>query len=421
MVPGEILLSESQERMCYEVTPGNTGVVKDIAARFDLESSVIGTLTDDEYVCTFNGETVVQVPPGFVADGAPIHDRETTSTPAVQRELPGVSVEEAFKEVLASPNTVSRAWVFRQYDHEVGIRTGVPPGADAAILAIREADVGLGISAGTHPNWTAVDPYQGAKASVLANAMDLAVTGARPLAVVDCLNAGNPETPAVFTGFSEMTRGLGAMCEELEVPVVGGNVSLYNDSESGPIPPTPMVMMVGRSETYRSPGCGLTGDQSILLVGPPGGSLGGSEYLAKFTGSDSLPTLPDTVGSLLDTVSRVSDWESTSAIHNSSVGGLGVTLAEMVTTEIGASIEIATEYSDTEVLFSEIPTRVLIETTEPERVSDEFDGPHECREIGHSTKDGELAITVNASSVQVNRQEITSARSLFEETLDDGS
>ncbi len=418
MVAGEILLSESQERMCYEVKPENVDVVEDIAARFDLESSVVGELTDEAYVCTFDDEEVVRVPPALVADGAPIHDRETANTPEIKQSIPDVALEKAFNRILGSPDTVSREWVYRQYDHEVGVRTGQPPGADAAVIAVREADMGVAITAGAYPNWTAVDPRGGAKASVLANATDLAVTGAIPFAAVDCLNAGNPETPAVFGGFSAMTGGLSAMCEELEVPVVGGNVSLYNDSETGPIPPTPTVMMIGRSEKYTATGCELVGDRSIVLIGPTGGSLGGSEYLAQFDGSDVLPELPADVSSLIGSITEVAGWDSTSAIHDLSVGGLGVTLAEMTTQETGVTIEFSTDYSAPEVIFSEVPGRVVVETSDPDRVCDAFDDSHECREIGHSTTNGGLALTVNDASVIIGAEEIKAARSLFGETLE---
>ncbi|TKX76203.1 phosphoribosylformylglycinamidine synthase II, partial [Halorubrum sp. SD626R] len=144
----------------------------------------------------------------------------------------------------------SKRWVYRQYDHEVGTRTALKPGDDAAIMAIREtagdgeddsAGVGLALSSGANPNWTATAPYEGARAVALENATNLAAKGAVPLAAVDCLNGGNPEKPDVYGGFEGIVDGLADACADLGTPVVGGNVPLYNDSVEGPIPPTPTL------------------------------------------------------------------------------------------------------------------------------------------------------------------------------------
>jgi len=206
----EILLSESQERMCYEVRPGNVEEVRAIADRYDLGCSVVGEVTEDNYVCTFDGsqnegntgdgtrETVVDVDAEFLGEGAPMNDLDAAQPETPARNRPDVDPREAFEALLASPNTASKRWVYRQYDHEVQVRTALGPGDDAALLAVREAGVGLAFAAGADPNWTDTAPYEGARAIALENATNLAAKGATPLAAVDCLNGGNPEKPEVY-------------------------------------------------------------------------------------------------------------------------------------------------------------------------------------------------------------------------------
>src|SRR5699024_6027663 len=177
MNPIEILLAESQERMCYEVRPENVERVRAVTERFDLGCSVIGEITPGNYTCTFDGETVVNVPAEFLADGAPAYDRSAETPMTPDRNLPETDLETAFEAIVGSPNTASREWVYRQYDHEVGLRTALGPGDDSAVLAIDETapemDVegtGLARSAGGEPNWAHAAPRQGARAAALRNA-----------------------------------------------------------------------------------------------------------------------------------------------------------------------------------------------------------------------------------------------------------
>ncbi|MEF8977170.1 MAG: phosphoribosylformylglycinamidine synthase subunit PurL, partial [Halapricum sp.] len=245
----EILLSESQERMVYEVEPDNVERVEEIAKRYDLQASVLGeTTADGVYHCTFKGETVVDADAEFLGEGAPVHDLDHVEPEQPQRDLPEFDLESAFETVVGSPNTASKRWVYGQYDHEVQVRTATPPGDDAALLAIRETEQGLAISAGADPNWTSAAPYEGARAVGLENATNIAAKGATPLATVDCLNGGNPEKPDVYGDFKAIVDGLAEVCREIDVPVIGGNVSLYNDSIEGPIPPTPTLTMVGTKD-----------------------------------------------------------------------------------------------------------------------------------------------------------------------------
>jgi len=434
----EILLSESQERMAYEVKPENVDRVQEIADRYDLGSAVVGEVTDGNYVCTFEGETLVDVDAYFLGEGAPMNDLESIEPAQPERNLPDIDVEEAFETVVSSPNTASKRWVYRQYDHEVQVRTALRPGDDSALLAVREAGaeqssaerssgdsretgVGLAFSSGADPNWTDAAPYEGARAVALENATNLAAKGAEPLAAVDCLNGGNPEKADVYGGFKGIVDGLADMCSTLDVPVVGGNVSLYNDSPSGPIPPTPTLAVVGTKDGYDAPTLSLEGEGELLLIGDDaiaGGEtarLGGSELLAQFDGSDQFPVLPDRPGELVETLAAVADADATLATHDVSHGGLAVALAEMVTGDAGAAVELSAGLS---ALFHEQPGRVVVETTDPDAVRDAFEGVASVTRLGSADDSGTLSLSVGETTISATTEEIAAYRDVIDETLE---
>ncbi|AFO58290.1 phosphoribosylformylglycinamidine synthase subunit PurL [Natrinema sp. J7-2] len=423
----EILLAESQERMCYEVEPDNVERVREIAERFDLGCSVIGEVTEGNYVCTFaesesgERETVVDVDASFLGEGAPMNDLESEAPPEPESDLPDAALTDAFDAVISSPNTASKRWVYRQYDHEVGVRTSVGPGDDAAIMAVREAEQGLALSAGGAPNWTDAAPYEGARAVALENATNIAAKGATPLAAVDCLNGGNPEKPDVYGGFTGIVDGLAEMCETLSTPVVGGNVSLYNDSVAGPIPPTPTLAMVGAKDGYDTPPLSVAADGDLLLVGDRGLAaddvrLGGSEYLAQFDGSDRFPALPDDPAALIETLAAVADEDATLAVHDVSHGGLAVALAEMVTADAGLEVSIPGD-DPAGTLFHEQPGRALIQTDAPEAVRDAFDGVAPVVELGTATDDGRLVIDAGERTIETDAATIRERRATIDREL----
>ncbi|WP_121742723.1 phosphoribosylformylglycinamidine synthase subunit PurL [Natronorubrum halophilum] len=424
----EILLAESQERMCYEVEPENVERVREIAERFDLGCSVIGEVTAGNYTCTFNGETVVDVDAFFLGEGAPMNDLASEAPTQPGTDLPDVGLEAAFDAVVSSPNTASKRWVYRQYDHEVGVRTSVGPGDDAAIIAVREANQGLAISAGAAPNWTAAAPYEGARAIALENATNIAAKGATPLAAVDCLNGGNPEKPEVYGGFKGIVDGLADMCETLSAPVVGGNVSLYNDSVAGPIPPTPTLAMVGSKDGYDAPSLSVESDGTLLLVGDVGLEddelrLGGSEYLARSGGSDRFPALPNEPAAVVKALAGVANAESTLAVHDVSHGGLAVALAEMVTDDAGLDVSIPVSESERETaaaaaLFHEQPGRALIQTESPAAVVEAFDGVAPVVELGAATADGTLEIGIGDRTIATDAAGIRERRATIERELE---
>ncbi len=420
----EILLAESQERMCYEVDPEDVDRVAEIAERFDLGCSVIGEVREGNYVCTFDGEVVVDVDPEFLAEGAPMNDLDAIDPEPAERDLPAVDLEDAINAVVASPNTASKRWVYRQYDHEVGVRTALKPGDDAAIMAVREtsgdpddtsgAGTGLAFSSGANPNWTTADPYKGAQAVALENATNIAAKGALPLTAVDCLNGGNPEKPEVYGGFKAIVDGLAEMCADLSTPVVGGNVSLYNDSNTGPIPPTPTLAMVGSKAGYDAPPAALSGEGELLVVGAAGDALGGSELLAQEGGSDAFPDLPDNASEVVETIAAVANFESTLASHDVSHGGLAVTLAELISDEAGADVAVDSVVD----LFDETPGRVVVETTDPEAVREAFDGVAPVDSLGSATDDGVLSLSVAGETVEYDAETVAELRDVITSTLD---
>jgi phosphoribosylformylglycinamidine synthase II len=417
----EILLAESQERMCYEVTPENVAEVEAVAERFDLGCSVIGEVTRGNYVCTFEGgdgrETVVDVPAEYLADGAPMNDLDREEPVARSTDLPDADVESAVEAVLSSPSTASKRWVYRQYDHEVGVRTAVPPGDDAAVLAIREAGpegcqgVGLALSAGGAPNWTDAAPYEGSRAVALENATNLAAKGAMPLAAVDCLNGGNPEKPDVYGGFAGIVDGLADMCSDLSMPVVGGNVSLYNDSPAGPIPPTPTLFAVGTREGYGAPPATAVAGSEVVLVGPASSDLGGSEYLARHGGTDAFPELPEDPAAVVEKLASVADLGTTRAVHDVSHGGLAVTLAEMVG-EAGLDVELPGEDPPRE-LFGERPGRGVVVTDDPDAVHETVGDVAPVTSLGVGTEESTLSLSVGERNLSLDGSRIRELRDVI--------
>ena len=413
----EILLSESQERMCYEVRPDDVERVRAVAARYDLGVSVVGEVTEGDYVCRFDGETVVRAPAEFLGDGAPPHDLERVEPTQPTPDLPAeTDLAGAVETVVGDPSTASKAWVYRQYDHEVGLRTVVRPGADAALLAVDEADADVALSAGSAPTWTAAAPYDGARAVALEVATDLATLGATPLAAVDCLNGGNPEDPETYGAFAATVDGLADACRELQTPVVGGNVSLYNDSASGPVPPTPTLAVLGEragADRGEAPGIAATGEGTLLLVGDADGRLGGSTYLAARGGSDRFPALPENPLAVVETLAAVAREDATRAVHDVSRGGLAATLAEMVG-EAGVDATVP----DRETLFCEAPGRAVVETTDPEAVRAAFDGVAPVAALGEATETPVLSLAVGSSELSLDAAEVAEVRDVIGRSLD---
>ena len=371
MEPFEIMVSESQERMLAVVEPDRAGKVGEICEKWQTGFAVVGEVTDTgSFTVTSGGDTVGEMAVEDLVDGCPTYDldpAQPTEWPYPNEgELdPGSSPDEILVALLASPTIASKEWAFDQYDSIVGSRTVVRPGpADAAVLALPEAETAIAVAIDGSGRRVACEPWTGTVGVVLECAANLACVGAEPLGLTNCLNFGNPEKPTVAWQLTRSVEGLGDACRALGVPVVGGNVSLYNETSSGPIYPTPVIGMVGEvpdpatvaSRPWEE------GDE-IALVGPFDPSRAGSE-LAALTGSLG-PGLPDPdIGGSIAAIELVREAVRSGAVrtaHDISDGGLAVALAELALfagigcrADLGALLARA-DCSPADALFGEGP------------------------------------------------------------------
>ena len=288
MTPYDVMLSESQERMLVVVRRGREREVESIFQAWDLTSAMIGEVTDDGQLTVLDaGDEVARLPVTLLTDGAPLRRLvgfapEPAYGLAVEELPPLVDAGATLLKLLNSPNLASRRGIFRRYDHMVGDATVIPPGGDAAMLRIKGTRLGLAVTTDCNARYCHLDPHLGAQLAVAEAARNIIATGARPLAVTDCLNFANPDRPEVYWELEEAVQGLAYACRSLELPVVSGNVSLYNDSNgASAIWPTPVVGMVGVIEDYgRRLSAGLrTEGDFVLLIGSSHNDLGGSEYV----------------------------------------------------------------------------------------------------------------------------------------------
>jgi len=288
MTPYDVMLSESQERMLVVVQRGREREVESIFHAWDLTSAVIGEVTDDGQLTVMDGrDLVARLPVGLLTDGAPPR-RLVGVAPEPPLDLvvdalpPLADAGSTLLRLLASPNLSSRRGIFRRYDHMVGDATVVPPGGDAAMLRVKGTRLGLALTTDCNARYCHLDPHLGAQLAVAEAARNIIATGARPLAVTDCLNLANPDRPEVYWELEETVAGLAYACRALELPIVSGNVSLYNDSNGeSAIYPTPVVGMIGVIDDYgRRLGAGLrTEGDFVLLIGSSHNDMGGTEYL----------------------------------------------------------------------------------------------------------------------------------------------
>jgi phosphoribosylformylglycinamidine synthase len=358
----EIMLSESQERMVAVVAPEQLAAVEEVCARWELRCADIGVVTDSGLLRAFHAEEEAgAIPVGHLTDETPRYRLATmTRELAAPIEHPPIRAErDELLALLASPNIASRAPVFERYDQLVGSRTVRRPGLDAAVLRLRPSLRGLAVALDGPGRASQLDPRTAGARAVFEAARNVACTGARPLAVTDCLNFGNPEKPEVAWELVEAIEGMARACELLGVPVVSGNVSLYNETDGRAIHPTPVVGCVGLVADVRSvPGAWREGDV-VLLAGDGEVSLDGSEYQARFLGGPAGRPPPPRYadeGALVHFL-----WRSAhlvSAAHDLSDGGLAVALAELALhSGLGAEVDIG---SDATAWFGEGAGRAVV-------------------------------------------------------------
>ena len=340
MTPEEVLLSESQERMLLVVRAGREEDILRIGRRWGLQAVVIGRVTASPQLLIRDGAAAVAaLDPRHLVE-APVYAppaREPAYLAAVRRTdpatFPMAPPQPALLALLAAPNIADKRWVYRQYDHMVQTNTVVPPGSDAAVLRLKEAPpYGLALAVDGNSRYGHLDPSVGGMVAVLEAAQNLACAGAIPAAVTDCLNFASPERPEVFWTFRETVEGIARACEALEVPVVGGNVSFYNESDEA-IFPTPIIAMLGVLEDVRhatTAGWKRDGDVVILLGGGVP-QLDGSEYLATLHGAAAgrirQPDLA-AAAALIQCVAEAGAQQLVSSAHDCADGGIAVALAE---------------------------------------------------------------------------------------------
>ncbi|MFW0170163.1 phosphoribosylformylglycinamidine synthase subunit PurL [Rothia sp. P4278] len=396
LTPGEILMSESQERMMAVVTPKNLARFEEIMHKWDVEYSILGEVTGSgRLTIEWQGEIIVDVDPKTVAHEGPTYERpygrpdwqdalqadHFTGSAADDERPTGQALGEAIKNFMASPNMCSKSYITNQYDRYVQGNTALAMPDDGGIIRVDE-ETGLGVALATdaNPRFTKLDPYTGARASLAEAYRNVATVGARPVAVSDCLNFGSPEDPDIMWQFAEAVRGLADGCMELGVPVTGGNVSLYNQTGGKAINPTPVVAMMGvMDDVSRRTPSGWSAEhdgQALYLLGTTRDELDGSEW-ARYKGHlGGLPPQVDLAAERLlgDMLVNMSRDGMIDAAHDLSSGGLAAALVEgCLRFGVGARVGLG-ELAERDgvdiftLLFSESLGRVLVSVPRSEEV-----------------------------------------------------
>ena len=369
--PDEIMISESQERMLVITSPKKLSKINQICKKFRIQCSVIGKVKKDKMMHVTKGkQTLALLPADFVARG-PLIDR-LKSKPKYLSNIPHApkknskkSMSHILLELLSSPNIASKHWVFRQYDHEVGIRTTVKPGFDSSVLRLDNGK-SLSVKIDGNPKHCYLNPREGAIGCFEEACRNVVCTGAKPIGMVDHLQFGNPEDPEIFWTFIESIEGIADYAKLMKIPCVGGKVSFYNETNDGPIKPTPLIGVLGLIEKSPLLPTSPTKDDVILLVGETKDELGGSEYyeyIHDFIGG-SIPKVninasKKNMNSVLSLISK----KLVTNVHDCSKGGLSVALSEMcISGNIGCRINLNTvsHLSPEKSLFSESHSRYIL-------------------------------------------------------------
>ncbi|MEY2488590.1 MAG: phosphoribosylformylglycinamidine synthase subunit PurL [Verrucomicrobiota bacterium] len=373
MTPYEILLSESQERMLIIAKRGRENVVREVFEKWDVPCAEIGRVTDDGMMrVRNNGTLAAEIPAKPLADEAPLYSRDAIAPPPTPpidfARIPAIDNREALRQLLRDPTIASKNWVYRQYDHMVRTGTVVAPGSDAAVFRVREANKILAATTDCNSLYCRLDPREGARIAVAEAARNLTCSGATPLAVTDNLNFGNPYKPGNFWQLREAVEGLSETCRAFGTPVVGGNVSLYNESPAGVVDPTPTVAMVGLIEDERHITTQFFKDagDAIILVGEIGDEMGASHFLKVCHGrKEGLPPRLD-IGRELAVQNSVRELIRAGLVksaHDCSEGGLAVALAESCFDPqglLGAEIDLQGASITAQMLFNESQSRIVI-------------------------------------------------------------
>ena len=382
MTPYEIMLSESQERMLLVAQRGRELEVEQVFEKWDLHAVRIGEVTGDGLLRICNGgEVVAEIPNRQLADRAPLYDRPvlrpSTLDEIQQLSLSGLSapaeLRNTWLDLLSTPVVASKRWVYRQYDHMVRTNTVVLPGLGAGVIRIKGTDRALAFSVDGNGRHCYLDPAEGGRLAVAEAARNVACAGATPIGATNCLNFGNPERPEIMWQFVQAVDGIAEACRALEIPITGGNVSLYNETDGQAIYPTPVLGVVGVLDDVNNvltrvfPGP----DREIVLRGHPPGALGGSEYLKMVHGlvrGRPAPVDLDRERALQTLLVEAATGQWIGSAHDCAEGGLAVAVAECCVegSAVGARIDVpeTTESDDgfgaVRAFFGEAPSRVVV-------------------------------------------------------------
>ncbi|MRG88054.1 phosphoribosylformylglycinamidine synthase subunit PurL [Salinibacillus xinjiangensis] len=384
MTPYEMMLSESQERMLVVIQKGREQEIIDLFKKYDLEAKSVGTVTDDQRFRLYHkGELVADVPVDALAEDAPVYHLPSKE-PEMYRnmqnmELPLPEVtnyKETLLNILKQPTIASKEWVFDQYDYMVRTNTVVAPGSDAAVLRIRGTNKALAMTTDCNSRYLYLDPEEGGKIAVAEAARNIVCSGAEPLAITDGINFGNPEKPEVFWQLEKATDGMSEACSVLSTPVIGGNVSLYNETKGKAVFPTPVVGMVGlvhdlahvTTQSFKQAG------DLVYVIGESKPEFGGSElqnlldgeYKGKAPAIDLDVEMKRQKGLLQAIQSQL-----VSSAHDLSEGGLAVALAECLMDAEALGVNVSIESDAVTELFSETQSRFLV-TVKPDK-KEEFE------------------------------------------------
>jgi phosphoribosylformylglycinamidine synthase II len=375
MTPYEIMLSESQERMLLVAKKENVPEVQEIFAKWDLDAVIVGHVTSDQSLkVKFKGETVVDIPVKAVVGMCPAYDRKSQApayfeSPSSQESLPlPENLNQSFLKLLASHTISDKQWIFRQYDHMVQINTTLLPGADAALMRLKNKKSALAITLDGNSLYSYLDPRTGGKIAVAEACRNLCCVGARPLGVTNCLNFGNPEKPEIMWQFKEVIEGIADACRAFDIPITGGNVSFYNETEGAPIYPTPVLGIVGivpDKEKSVSPGFKEEGD-IILLIGENQEEVWGTEYQRVIWGNEK--GIPPQINlekekEVQEVCLEAIEKGLLRSAHDISEGGLAVCLAEcsfLGEKRIGSAVHLEEQIREDSLLFSETQSRIIV-------------------------------------------------------------
>ena len=381
MTAYEILLSESQERMLVVAEPSKVDAIRAVCDKWELQSAIIGKVTDDGiFRVRHNGVIKAEIPAQRLVDEAPVYHPAAKEAPAaiarrqsVPMGGPGCSPGAALPLLLDTPSIASKRWVYEQYDSTVQANTLIGPGGDGGTFRVEGTDFALAVSLDCNARLVAIDPYEGGKATVAEAARNVAVTGAKPLGITDCLNFGNPEKPEVFHQFKEACRGIADACRAFGIPVTGGNVSFYNERGTSAVDPTPVVGLVGLLAKvgdhvrahFQRPGDG------IVIFGVTEGTLGGSAYWSEVYDhvGGAVPVVDlDAELRLQEFLVAAAQAKLLKSAHDCSQGGLAVALAEAAMggpyagRPLGAWVDLtgyAQGCTDEQILYAEDHGRVV--------------------------------------------------------------